>query len=456
MPPRTRLPVWTALAPISLLVGLVLSGCGGVEESRPSMILWIVDTLRVDRLGTYGFERAVSPSYDALAEQATVFEAATAQSSWTRPTVATLLTGVTPLRHGVVWKSHSLGDEWKLLPERLRELGYATAGFSANGNVKQLFGFDQGFDEFWYGEQETAHELVERALDWLDGVRNESPSRPFFITILSIEPHLGYEPAEPFRGRFAPDVVDRQLGTRRYMVDVTAERIRPDSEDIRQLFQLYEAEIAWSDHMFGQLRQELASRALDPALVVIADHGEQFGEHGLFSHKDLHREVLHIPFFVHLPGQREGRRVRLPVQQSDVLPTLVDLAGGEWGADVDGRSLVPMLGLDDAAAPELAEALRSRPIISVHGRDTHSVVQGRWKLIESQSQRQKSVAKLFDRIKDPEELVDLAGERPTVVRHLRQVLREQIDFAESGATKPQTSRIDDETRRQLEALGYID
>ena len=444
------------VALFSLLAGLVVAGCATPDESRPSIVLWIVDTLRVDRLGLYGFPRPVSPSYDALAEQATVFEAAVAQSSWTRPTVATLLTGVTPLRHGVIHTRHKLDEEWKLLPERLGELGYLTAGFSANGHIKQEFGFDQGFDTFWHGHHETAQELTERALEWLDGVRDESPDRPFFIMVLSIEPHSAYDPAEPFRERFAAGVRNRQLGSTRYMRDVVEGRIRPDSEAVSQLLSLYEGEIAWSDHMFGQFREELGRRGLDPAFVIVADHGEQFGEHGLFSHKDLHREVLHIPFFVHLPRQTKSRRVRLPVQQADLLPTLVDLAGGEWGADVGGQSLVPLLEGRKFSQP-LAETLRRRPIMSVHGTTGRSLVQGRWKLIETRPlSGGKTRRLLYDRLDDPEELVNLADERPTLVRHLQRVLQQQIEFGKTGAVEAAEITIDDETRRQLEALGYVD
>ena len=106
------------------------------EQNRPeSMLLWIVDTLRVDRLGFNGHGRPVSPNFDALAGRSTVFQRAIAQSSWTRPTVATLLTGVGPERHGIRELSHGLEESFATLPERLRELGYATAGFSANANV---------------------------------------------------------------------------------------------------------------------------------------------------------------------------------------------------------------------------------------------------------------------------------------------------------------------------------
>lgn len=440
----------------ALLVGLVLPACSGPEEPRPSIVLWIVDTLRVDRLGLYGFERPVSPNYDAMAEQATVFESAMAQSSWTRPTVATMLTGVNPLRHGVNRGNDSLGDEWQMLPELLQELGYATAFFTANGQVQSKFGFDQGFDEFWFKNRAPADALVDHALGWMDGLREESPDKPFFIMILSIEPHDGYEPVEPFRGRFAGDVGGGDIGTVKFMQQLRFKK-RPSSPDlVRQLLQLYEGEVAWSDYEFGRFRRNLDERDVDPAIVVIADHGEEFGEHGHFGHLNLHREAMHIPFLVRLPGQTAGRRVERPVQQADLLPTLVDLAGGNAN-DVDGQSLVPLLNGEDMRS--------SRPIVSASFKSGaelqlppfYSLVLDRWKLIWAKRPGTQSTILLFDRVSDPEELVDLAGEQPELARRLLRVLQEEIEILENkGGADSVEVTIDEETRRQLEALGYVD
>lgn len=110
-----------------VLAGLVIAGCRA--EPPPSIVVWITDTLRADRLGMYGGARQISPNYDTFAQQATVFEDAMAESSWTRPTVATLLTGVSPLRHGIRNGRHTLAQEWEILPESLKELGYATGFF---------------------------------------------------------------------------------------------------------------------------------------------------------------------------------------------------------------------------------------------------------------------------------------------------------------------------------------
>ncbi len=128
-----------------------------------------------------------------------------------------------------------------------------------------------------------------------------------------------------------------------------------------QLLRLYDGEIAWNDHVFGEFRRQLEARGVNAVTVVIADHGEEFGEHGRFGHLSLYREVLDIPFLIHLPGQTEGRRVDAPVQQADIVPTLVDLAGGKIAEEVDGLSLVPLL----RGSRRRFAGADSRPVVSV-------------------------------------------------------------------------------------------
>ena len=454
----------TARSLVGATVALMATLACASSSRQPDMVLWIVDTLRADRLGLYGFERPVSPHYDAAAAQSTVFEAAFAQSSWTRPAVASMLTGVSPIRHGVHVSQHSLGEDWELLTERLRELGYATAGFVANGNVQEKFGFDQGFDHFWFVNRAPAETLIDQALGWLDNLRIESPGQPFFMMILSVEPHDGYEPAEPFRSRFASGVVDPALGTVPWMQSLRKRRLASNPDPRRRaaepqhvvegLFQLYEAEVAWSDHEFGRFRLELERRGLDPSLVVVADHGEAFGEHGFFGHLDLHDEVHRIPFFVHLPGQTKGYRVHEPVHQVDILPSLLELAGGAVPDDVDGSSLLPLM----AGKTGAAEHLIGRPIVSVSLLErpdlhpTYSLVSGRWKLIW----RKPRSVQLFDRFSDQAETVDVADQKPVVVRHLLRVLQQEIEAAESRSVDSIETDLDEETRRQLKAMGYVD
>ncbi len=279
-PERRSFDAAAALEPSSL-VG---------ERRSESILLWIVDTLRVDRLGFYGHERPVSPNFDALAARSTVFERAIAQSSWTRPTVATLLTGVGPERHGIRELSHGLEESFATLPERLKELGYATAGFSANANVTGDTGFGQGFDRFEYGEGD-ADELARRALAWLD------------------------ELAPPLDGK---------------------------AEDIDL-----------------------------PARQVFADRL-------LLSTMDTFR------------------------------------------------------------------------------RPAASLVRGRYKLIEPRRPGQAPSRQLFDWLDDPEERRDLAAERPILAGRLARLLREQLELSGQGGVEAVEVEVDDETRRRLQALGYIE
>lgn len=434
----------------------------GSEPVPASILLWIVDTLRVDRLGFHGHERGVSPNLDALAERSTVFERAIAQSSWTRPTVATLLTGVGPERHGIRELSHGMRESFATLPERLRELGYATAGFSANANVTADTGFAQGFDRFEYGAVDV-DELVEQALAWLDELVARLPAQPFFLMILSVEPHASFAPAEPFRSRFAAGVDDPELGSVAHLRALSSKEASSGPDVVEQLFLLYDAEIAWNDHVFGEFRRELDERGRDPLIVVVADHGEAFEERGVFGHAwDLHREVLDIPFFIHLPGQVEGRRASTPVQQADLLPTLIEIAGGEPVTEIEGDSLAPLLGPEPDAGTgrtDRAQVLADRLLLSTMDtfrRPAASLVRGRYKLIELRRPGRAPRRQLFDRVADPEESRDLADERPLLAGRLARLLRERLDLAAQDGVEATRVEMDADTRRRLEALGYIE
>ncbi|MXX62993.1 MAG: sulfatase [Holophagales bacterium] len=415
------------------------------------MVLWIVDTLRQDRLGVYGFDRPVSPHYDALAAESTVFDAAFAQSSWTRPTVASILTGVGPARHAVHSMNHSLAETWTTLPERLSELGYATAGFSANGNVKRELGFAQGFDEFWFSNRVTAGTMAERALAWLDELGR---GQPFFLMILSVEPHDGYEPAAPFRERFAAEVADPDVGTESFMDDLRwgeSKARAADSELVKDLLALYDGEVAWNDQQFGDFRRELTERGLDPAIIVVADHGEAFGEHGRFGHIDLQAEVMRVPLLIRLPGQTKGRRSGVPVSQVDLAPTLVELAGGAQALDDDGVSLVPALG--DRPAGGLSSG---RPILSVsmlrRGEvvPEYSLVNRGWKLVWTPD---RETVELFSWRSKEGEAVNLAEDHPAIASGMLHDLRQRIEQADAVSVE---TELDEETRRQLKAMGYIE
>ena len=428
----------------------------GELADPPPILIWVVDTLRADRLGHYGHDRPTSPHFDALAARSTVFEQALAQSSWTRPTMATLLTGVGPERHGIRGVEDGLSSTFETLAERFRGVGYATGGFSTNGNFSPDTHLDQGFERFEY-RAEDAGQMTERLLAWLDELEAEEQKRPPLMVVLTTEPHASFEPTEPFRSRFAPRVDDPWLGTTEHIRALGDKKAPATDEVVDQLLQLYDAEIAWNDQVFGALRASLAERGMDPLIVVVADHGEAFRERGVFGHGwDLHREVLHIPFWIHLPGQEHGARIADPVQQADLVPTLLEWVTGQEIAGLDGQSLVRLLDTEVDPKGGSPEGLSERSLVSTmdyEGRAGASLVRGRYKLIEPLSADFASERLLFDLQSDPEETHNLSSERPILAGRLARLLKEFL--AAQATVQAEEVELDPETREQLEALGYL-
>ena len=422
-----------------------------LPQARPPILLWVVDTLRVDRLGLYGHDRPVSPNFDLSAASSVVFDRAVASSSWTRPTAATLLTGVGPERHGIAGVDDRLDDEFVTLAEHLGRAGYATLGYSANGNVSAETGFAQGFDRFAYHVVDV-DVLLRLALEELDRLTAAGDTRPVFLMIHSVEPHAAFAPKEPFRSRFAPEETDPWLGSNEH-IRALGDKKAPVTDDVvRRLFDLYDAEIAWNDHVFGQALSALEARGPEPIVVVVADHGEAFRERGVFGHGwDLHREVLHVPFWIRLPG-RAPRRVEAPVHQADLLPTLLDVLGLPAVDGVEGRSLRPWI---DGAQGAKDEA-DTRPLISTmdyEHRSGASLVRGRFKLIEPRSPDFAAGRLLFDLVDDPAEQRNLAAELPVTAGRLARLLHGYLSRVDRVDAAP--VELDDEARRQLKALGYL-
>lgn len=420
------------------------------SSKRPNVLLYLIDTLRADRVGAYGSTLGLTPRIDALARQGIVFERTTAASSWTRPSTASILTGLPPGVHGANRLDRRLPPAARTLAEALQEAGYRTAGFSANAHITTAFGFAQGFDHFEYlDELARGDALGGRALAWLDETA-AAPDRgpaPFFLYLHAIDPHAPYEPPEDFRRRFAENVpagsgslakveeVYRALDRRRPEARALVERMAP----------LYDAEVAGIDRSFGALLDQLDRRGrLDETLVVvISDHGEEFGEHGGLGHgKTLYREVLDVPWIVRLPGQTAGRRIATPAAHLDVMPTILAALGLPAG---------PRLRGVDRLAPEAREGPRFSHL-DYEGRQGGSVELGRWHLIEPWSRKFSRGPKLFD-LADGQETRDLAAENPVRAGYLRMLLRAEhlAERRRFAASAP----LGAEERKALEALGYL-
>jgi arylsulfatase A-like enzyme len=427
---------------------------------RPNVLIYMIDTLRADHLGCYGYDRPTSPEIDRFASEATLFTAAQAQSPWTRPSVASLFTGLYPQVHGTNGRDDALPEEAVPVAELLHGVGYQTAAVITNGNVNKKFGFARGFESFtWLRERaETAevHELSDRVNEatfgWLEKRDRE---RPFFLYLHTTDPHGPYMPRSPYRERFAPGVTDPEAGSNDRIAALGRPNEPVDPEVLADLVGLYDAEIAFNDAAFGALMEKLRELDLyDSTLVVLlSDHGEEFKEHGRMAHgKSLFGEQLSVPLVVRFPdGRGQGERITGTARQVDVLPTILEYLGETVSQSVQGRSLLPMVaGIDPDRLDE-----PSYSYVDLDGRRIESVGTRERKLIHYlEFDQPRPPLELFDVSRDLSEQSDLATTEPVWRGYLYSLLRYRREFWRA-LDAPQVE-TDEELRRRLRAAGYLE
>lgn len=379
-----------------LLLGLLFvalgPGCRRSEPRRPNVVLISIDTLRADHLSAYGYRRETSPALDRLARGGVLFERAISPTSWTLPAHLSMLTGLEISAHGIAddrqWNFVDAAGaplaprmHGVFLPEFLREAGYRTAGFHTWKYLDEQFGFGPGFEVYerlghtffshpvvskrfdalraandvaglerlrdehpalFDPTRKTTPEVLERARSWIEGVRRESPERPFFCFLHLFDVHDPYVPPPPFDTRFDPDYTGPIHGRNVTSPDSPV-RGDMDPRDLEHLIALYDGEIAYVDAQLGGFFEWLAAAGLeeDTLVIVTSDHGEEFFEHGHKTHRrQLHRESVHVPWILSWPGRLPaGRRVPDTVGLVDLTPTvlgLVDVAPPPW---TNGRDL---------------------------------------------------------------------------------------------------------------------
>jgi len=417
---------------------------------RPHVLVYLVDALRRDGLGCYGGRRGVSPHLDRLAAEAAVFDDAVAQGSWTRPAVASLLTGLTPASHGVLGRRQALSEDAVTLGERLQAAGYRTLGLVANGNVGGKLGFRQGFDsmkQLLSGPRHKAAGLVRELLHWVDEA--SAGGRPFFAYLHTVEPHGPYEPVEPYRSRFAPGVPVR-LGSRASLREIELAEGPPSAVALVGLRALYDAEVAAADAAFGDLRAGLERRGLweDTVVLVLADHGEEFYEHGRWEHgSNLHGATLSIPLLIRVPGVA-GRHVERVAQQIDLTPTVLELAGVSVPSGLDGESLVDAIAGEVSLAPAAARSYHEGD----DGEEVAVTTNAFRLLVFTRADRSTTLA-LYERRRDPRERRDLSVALPITTAYLRSVLRWPNQG--QGTLARRAGRLSREAEEQLRALGYV-
>jgi hypothetical protein len=314
-----------------------------------NVILISIDSLRADHLGCYGNQRPTSPALDALAAAGSRFSEVSSPTSWTLPSHMSMLTGRSLLSHGVITQNDRLPDSIPTLSETLRRAGMATGGIVSGLFLKGYYGFARGFQhyddfsvvpEHWYEERSTepAGKVADLAIQWL---RAQAAPR-FFLFLHFWDVHYDYLPPVPYDTMFDPDY--RGTVSSADFLHNPAIHKGMATQDLAHILALYDGEIRWVDDQISRVLAVLQELGLENStlVVVTADHGDEFFEHGHKGHqRTLYREVLHVPLILKGPGVPRGRTFDLPVGLVDVMPTILDLVHVTQPADMDGRSLLP-------------------------------------------------------------------------------------------------------------------
>lgn len=320
--------------------------------ARPAnVIVYLIDTLRADHLGCYGYTRGHTPNLDAFAKDAVVFERCTAQSGWTKPATASVLTSVAPRDHGAMDFGDKLSSQVPYLPEVLRQSRYHTRAVVTNPFVTKIFGFERGFEAFEFLPLASSARVNGSVLPWL----SQRPPQPFFLYLHTLDPHM------PYGQKFTEEQA-LALQTLAHQQSFWG-RSDPRVEGaLNKAVSAYDADVSANDASFGQLVAELKRRGLyeDSLIVVLSDHGEEFLDHGRVGHNNsLYQELLHVPLILKFPGGRgAGTRVAELWQQIDVAPTILRAVGVQAPAGMTGHAYFPEGEPAEATRPALI-SLRS-------------------------------------------------------------------------------------------------
>lgn len=408
----------------------------GRKPGRPDVIVHLIDTLRKDHLGPYNYPLETSPNVTEFAKDAVLFRQLTPMSSWTRPSVASLLTGTMDYTHHALSPEDHLREGLPSLPKALQSMGWDTHAIVTNPEVGSYVGFGDLFqwqEDLWVdhtaiGATEDI-ECIDRAVNTI----LSAAGRPLFLYLHTLAPHREYVPPKEYEHLFMPE---RFVGT------------RPQVRVMKEMA-LYDAEIRFSDDQFGRVIRALkeTGRYDDALIVLVADHGEQFMEHGELAHaKSLHEEELGVPLIIKLPGkQHAGREIRQVVQMADIAPTLLDALGVNHPSKMDGRSFMPLIEQTGTYPPSPAFArLRIGKLHQYMAQtDTmkyiHDIITGEsfW----------------YDRKEDAAE-VHALFQPPPGGAELKAFADEMAarPVPEKGSTSPP---LTEEERQQLKALGYL-
>ena len=444
---------------------------------KTNVLLVMIDTLRADHLGAYGYDEPTSPNLDELAGSGVVFDQAFANCSWTRPSIGSLLTGVYPRETGIYKERYDkLSPDVVTLAQMFKGAGYRTYGVTANPSINAVFGFDRGFDEYgdcgvvwgWmkgktrYKKGKVLMEDADLVTDRSIALLERHASGPFYMQVLYIDPHLPYGAPDHF--------------------------VHPLNDEPKSKVERYDSEVAFADAELGRLLAHVREHHPDTLILFTSDHGEGLDDHPGVPRAGTHGFVLydsniHVPLIFSHPGLKAGSRFPDAVQLLDLVPTLAELFGLTVDPQVKGTSLASVL--TGGPAPELPRqffldtqfnevdkvAIREPGFKLQINRDHVAYRAGERPDLDEE--KRASVKTLIE-LGGPVELYRLPGKEHPLEKHdvnladdpAHRETRERLEAAladwEARTTaRPPINRdadkeVDSEVVKQLRALGYLE
>ena len=408
----------------------------------------MLDTLRADHLGVYGYERATSPNLDQFASENVLFKFAVTAAPWTPPSVAGMLSGLYPRSHSFMPPNSR--DEAKAgasmlspnvltLPEILKAQGYATHAISPNPWITKEFGYDQGFDQFEYHPRAQAEAITKLGIKAIDRLADQK--EPFFVYLHYLDPHDPYTPPSSYAKKFQGPLKSREY-----------------SAEMQRKIGLYDGEIAYMDQWLGGLFNHLKEKGLyeDCVIVVIGDHGEQFLEHGNLTHgNQVVNPELHVPLMIRTGATAQKRVVDYTVSTIDAFPTVLELVGLKAPDGYQSVSLVKdeYSSTRGGVLSEIRRKFNQRAFTSFEGK--RLVIGSSNESLEVSSEDPtKNIVALLDSVKDYWEVSPLNN--PELLKELQLEFSSELERSDRLKVKPVVGAdVSEEQIKQLESLGYL-
>jgi len=458
---------WFSALSLLLFIGLILTIFiikGNLNKSKYNVIFIVVDALRADHLSCNGYSppynSRISPNIDNLASEGINFENAFCHVSWTLPSHHTMFTSLYPSVHGITQPAR-LPDEFITQAEIFQRNGYKTGGFVSGGYVNSQFGFDQGFNVY-IDKRAEADEIINKALGWLD----ENKGEKFYMFLHFNEPHVPYDPPEEYKISEEYTWAQKWLGSTQFYDKIGNEQRKKLFSRVgfrKKVIELYDGEINYIDAELGKFFNKLKEANLheNTLIVLTSDHGEQFYEHGGWSHGWLYDESIHVPLIMKLPEKYKrysGTVISELVGQIDLMPTInniIKLSFKDY--PIQGQSLLQLIKGNKQKGKDIF--LEKKGLIGLRT--------DKYKLIINPGKKKSQ--ELYDLQKDPKEQINLLLDPSDEILRIKKGLEERLQRITKTnqylalKLKAENLKIYDseeikknkELEEELRSLGYI-